>query len=362
MPGSNALHCRELVVRYGSVTALAGTSVEVAAGEIVALLGVSGSGKSTLLHAVAGLVRPSGGEIWLHGKRVSDDLPPERRDIGMVFQHAALWPHLSVLDTVAYPLRRAGRSRRDACTEAMRQLDRLDIARLADRRPAALSGGEQQRVGLARALARAARLYLLDEPTAHLDTSLRQAFQELVVAEQRRTEAAVVLATHDPAEALARAHRIALLDGGRVIQFGRPAQLYEEPVSLAAAGLTGPYAVLQAPVRPAGDGTLAVDLPDGTSDLVASAAPADGIRQLLVRPDWVSEGGPLAGRITSVAFRGPHTAYCLDSAAGGLLMSLPGPPRYRTGDRLRWGLSRVWPLPAAGRQVGTQPSAVIAAG
>lgn len=362
MPGNEAVHCRELVVRYGPVTALAGISVEVAAGEIVALLGVSGSGKSTLLHAVAGLVRPSGGEIWLHGKQASDDLPPERRDIGMVFQHAALWPHLSVLDTVAYPLRRAGRSRRDAYAEAMRQLGRLDIARLADRRPAALSGGEQQRVGLARALARAATLYLLDEPTAHLDTSLRQAFQELVVGEQRRTDAAVVLATHDPAEALARADRIALLDAGRVIQFGTPPQLYDEPASLVAAALTGPYAVIEAAVRPVGDGTLAVELPDGTSEIVASAASADGIRQLLVRPDWVSEAGPLAGRIASVAFRGPRTDYRIDSAAGGVLMSLPGAPRYRTGDRVRWGLSRVWPLPAAGRQVGTQPSAVIAAG
>ena len=351
-----------MTVRYGSETALAGISVEVAAGEIVALLGASGSGKSTLLHAIAGLVRPSGGKIWLHGRQIPDDTPPERRDIGMVFQHAALWPHLSVLDTVSYPLRRSGRSRSDAHAEAMRQLGRLDIARLADRRPAELSGGEQQRVGLARALARQAGLYLLDEPTAHLDTSLRQAFQELVVGEQRRTGAAVLLATHDPAEALARADRIALLDGGRLIQFGTPRQVYDEPASLVAASLTGPYAVIEAAVRPAGDGLLAVELPDGTSETVAGAAPADGTRRLLIRPDWVSEGGPFAGRICSMAFRGPHTDYRLDTATGGVLMSLPGAPRHRVGDGVRWGLTRVWPLPTDGQPVEPQPSAVIAAG
>lgn len=360
-----AMRCNELRAEFGDVSAVAGVSLHVAPGEVVALLGRSGCGKSTLLHLIAGLVRPSSGEVWLDGRCVAGGdrhLAPHQRSIGMVFQNGALWPHLCVLDTVAYPLRRAGRSPRAAESTAMRLLVQLGIAPLARRRPAELSGGEQQRVGLARALAREARLYLLDEPTAHLDTGLRQDFQELIADNQRRTGAAVLLATHDPAEGLALAHRVALMKAGQLIQVGPPDEVYGEPACLDAARLTGPCSVLHARVSSADAATLTAELSDGTTVIVPGTKARTGPCSLLVRPDWVHDRGELAGMVTATQFRGPHSDYRIDSAAGSLLMSLPGAPRYRSGDRLRWGLSRVWGLSGETGPATSQPSAVIAAG
>jgi len=313
--------CRDVHVRYGEIAALTDMSLRVGPGEVVALLGASGSGKSTLLNVVAGLVQPSSGEIWIGGRQAAGpahSTAPERRAVGMVFQNFALWPHLSVLDTVAYPLRRAGTPAGAARATAAGLLDQLGIAHLAERRPAEISGGEQQRVGLARALARRARLYLLDEPTAHLDTHLRTAFQESVLARQRDTGAAVLYATHDAAEALALADRVALMDSGRLLQLAPPALVYDEPVSLAAAALTGPCSVLTAGhVEPVGAGELSVDLGDGPVTVRGGQArPADGRTGLpaapgvlMVRPDWVELGGPFDGRVVSVAFRGPRNGW-----------------------------------------------------
>jgi iron(III) transport system ATP-binding protein len=368
---TDALRCLGLCVEYAGVPALKDVDLTVRRGEIVALLGASGSGKSTLLHAVAGLVAAARGEIWVAGRRVAADrhnTPPEHRAVGMVFQNFALWPHLSVLDTVAYPLRRAGRSRGDATAVATDLLGRLDIEHLARRRPDELSGGEQQRVGLARALARDARLYLLDEPTAHLDTHLRAAFQDSVLVRQRDTGAAVVYATHDPAEALALADRVALVVDGRLIQYASPASVYAQPVSVAAAVLTGPCSVITAVAGAAEDGLLSVDLGAGAMPVLGGGT-GSGVprrRNLLLRPDWVREGGPLRGRITVAGFRGPYTEYHLETAAGPILLHQPGPPRHAAGEVLSWTLQRAWVLDGSEPGPGSvsddlrQPSAVIA--
>jgi ABC-type Fe3+/spermidine/putrescine transport system ATPase subunit len=363
---TDPLRCCGVCVEYAGVSALKEVDLTVEHGEVVALLGASGSGKSTLLHAVAGLVPVARGEVWVAGQRVAarrHSTPPEQRPVGLVFQNFALWPHLSVLDTVAYPLRRAGRSRAEATATATGLLAGLDIAHLARRRPAELSGGEQQRVGLARALARDARLYLLDEPTAHLDTHLRAAFQDAVLARQRDTGAAVVYATHDAAEALALADRVALVVDSKLIQIGSPMTVYAQPVNAAAAVLTGPCSVLTAVVGAAGDDVLSVDV-GGTATLVPGVgrAGAPRPRRLLVRPDWVREGGPLLGRISIVGFRGPHTDYHLETAAGPLLLHQPGPPRHVTGETMSWTLERAWVLdgPEPVADGLPQPSAVIA--
>jgi iron(III) transport system ATP-binding protein len=314
------LEIKDLVVEYDGTPALRGVTLSVRPGEVLALLGPSGSGKSTLLHAVAGFLVPRAGTVRLGGRTVAGDgrpLPPERRDLGVVFQNYALWPHLSALDTVAYPARRRGVGREAARSEALDLLERLGIDHLAHRRPAELSGGEQQRVGLARALARRPAVYLFDEPTAHLDTHVRGVFLEELVARRRDSGAAAVYATHDAEEALGLADRVALLREGRLLQVGTPEQVYEKPVDLFAARLTGPAGLIDAP---------------------------DGGAQLLVRPGWARLGGPLEACLRAVWFRGPHTDYLASTSLGQLLIREAGPPRHDVGDRVGWALLRGWPL------------------
>ena len=264
-----------------------------------------------------------------------------------MFQGYALWPHLSALDNVAYPLRRTGLGRSEARRRAVPLLERMGIAALAGSHPAELSGGEQQRVGLARALARPAALYLFDEPTAHLDTALRAGLQDEMAAQRAALGAAVLYATHDVAEALAVADRIALVRDGVVAQVGSPQQVYECPVDLWAAQLTGPVGVLDVPVGagPAADGGR-VEVHVGgvaTRPVVPLGAVAGGGR-LLVRPEWARLGGPLPGRVTAVRFRGPHTDYRLDTPAGPVEVREPGPARAAVGDVPGWQLDRAWPL------------------
>jgi iron(III) transport system ATP-binding protein len=314
-----ALEVTDLVVAYDGTTALRGVTLSIGQGAVLAVLGPSGSGKSTLLHAVAGFLIPTEGTVRLGGVTVAGNgrpFPPERRDLGMVFQNYALWPHLSALDTVAYPVRRRGAGRSEARAEAVAILDRLGIAALADRRPAELSGGEQQRVGLARALARRPSLYLFDEPTAHLDTHVRSVFLAELVARQRSAGAAAVYATHDAEEALGLADRVALLHEGRLLQEGAPQEVYDQPVDLLAARLTGPASVISGP--------------DGG--------------ELLVRPGWARLGGPLSAEVRAVWFRGPHSDYMVASPRGDLVLREPGPPRHAPGERVTWTLARSWPL------------------
>ncbi len=362
-----ALRCCGLRVDYGNGPALHDLDLDVARGEIVALLGPSGSGKSTLLQAVAGLVQPSSGEIWLGGRRVASATTsdrPERRDVGTVFQNYALWPHLQVLDTVAYPMRRAGQRSRPARAAAAGLLQLLGLDALAHRRPAELSGGEQQRVGLARALARDAGLYLLDEPTAHLDAHLREAFQGEVRARQRASGAAVIYATHDASEALALADRIALISQGRLLQIGEPWQVYAEPVDATAARLTGLCAVIEARVYSVDDDTLAVDIGDVTTTVPGSGRPTrdPSRRVLMLRPEWTITPGPLAGPVVAAWFRGPHTDYELASPAGTVLVREPGPPRRVPGEQMSWGITRASVLPGALGSAADQPSAAVAPG
>jgi len=317
---SDALELRGLSVSYDGTPALTEVDLRVAAGEMLALLGPSGSGKSTLLHTVAGFNPLQAGEVWLGGRRVAGPdggHPPEERGVAMVFQNYALWPHLTALDTVAYPGRRRGLRKTEARQEAMAILERLQVAHLAHRRPAELSGGEQQRVGLGRALARHAALYLFDEPTAHLDTHVRGVFLEELLTRRRESGAAALYATHDAEEALGVADRVAVLAAGQVVQVGTPEDVYHRPVDLWAARLTGPASVLAGPAGP-----------------------------LLVRPEWARLVGDRSARVEDVWFRGPHSDYLLETDQGRLLVRAPGPPRHRRGDATAWSLQESWALGA----------------
>jgi ABC-type Fe3+/spermidine/putrescine transport system ATPase subunit len=347
-----ALECRGVGVAYGPRPVLHDLDLTVAPGEALALLGPSGCGKTTLLYTVAGFSACDRGTIRVAGRLVADGRrgrPPEDRDVGVVFQNYALWPHLTARDTVAYPLRRAGVERAAARARALDLLDRLGVAHLAGRRPAQLSGGEQQRVGIARALARDAALYLFDEPTAHLDTALRGVLQEEVAAARRALGAAVLYATHDVAEAFAVADRVAILREGRVLHAAPPREVYERPVDLWAARLTGPASALTlAEARVRGDG---VEVRIGGACMLVPAAGAgavpDGPLRVLVRPEWAHLGGPFPGRVTSVRYRGADTDYRLDTPAGTLEVRERGAPSAAVGSSPGWGLSRVW-VPTSG--------------
>ncbi len=354
-----ALECRDVTLSYGPVPVVHDLTLAVAAGETVALLGPSGSGKSSLLYAIAGFLRPRSGSITIAGRFVSsqrDWLPPEHRSIGMVFQNYALWPHMTAVETVAYPLRRAGMPRTEARRRAQDLLESLGIGRLAERRPAELSGGEQQRVGLCRALARDPELYLFDEPTAHLDSALRADLQEHLSGRRQGSRAAALYATHDVAEALAVADRVALLRDGRIVQVGTPLEIYERPADLWAARLTGAASLLAVVVeRRAGSGaTIQVG---GTSLEVGVAdpeggGPADGRRRALARPGWLHFGGPLPGTVRGAWYRGPHTDYRLDTPAGEVALAEAGPPRFAAGAETSWSLDRIWFLPEADSAAG----------
>jgi ABC-type Fe3+/spermidine/putrescine transport system ATPase subunit len=344
-PQPPALRCRGLTVAYGSAPVLHDFDLTVESNQVLALLGPSGSGKTTLLYTVAGLIQPSGGEIWLRGRRVAAGHrgdPPERRKVGMVFQNYALWPHLTALETVAYPLRRRRLPPAVARRQAMELLERLEIGHLASRHPAELSGGQQQRVGLARALARNAALYLFDEPTAHLDAALRQVFQEELAQRRTATGAAALYATHDPAEALAVADQVALIRQGRVVQTGSPMEVYERPVDLWAAQLTGPASLLEVPVDGQAGGKVAAVIGGVTVAVDGSRNPASGQVALLVRPGWAELEGPLPGTVRQVWYRGPHTDYKLDTPAGPVVIRQGGPPRARVGEQVSWNLERGW--------------------
>jgi ABC-type Fe3+/spermidine/putrescine transport system ATPase subunit len=315
---ADVLELRDLSLAYGAALVLDSVNLTVAEGEVLALLGPSGSGKSTLLNAVAGFLPLRSGEIFLLQRRVataSSAEPPEKREIALVFQDYGLWPHLTALDTVAYPLRRRGVRRDLARSEAQQLLDRLGVGQLAGRKPAQLSGGEQQRVGLARAMARQAALYLFDEPTAHLDAQVRDVFLAELAARRRELGAAAVYATHDAAEALGLADRVALLVDGRVIQVGTPQQVYAQPINAAAARLTGPVSLLAG------------------SDV-----------SVLVRPDWAKLGGDRTGIVADVWFRGSHTDYVLDTPDGQLQLRAAGLPAHARGEEVRWSLDHSWTL------------------
>lgn len=343
------MECRGLTIGYGREPVVLGLDLVVQRGETVALLGPSGSGKTSLLYAIAGFIEPSAGVIEIAGVTVASPrrhVAPERRGVGVVFQNYALWPHLDALDTVAYPLRRAGQRTADARREAAALLDRMGIGALAARRPAQLSGGEQQRVGLARALARHAGLLLFDEPTAHLDSALRAALQDELTEQRRAAGAAALYATHDVVEALAIADRVAVMRDGRIVQVGSPVEIYERPVDVAAARLTGPVSLLEVVVGERRGDRIAISVGDATLEVPAEALGtgdcSTGPALALVRPEWARMGGSLSGVVRHVAYRGAYTDLGLESLVGDVTVRASGPPRSRPGEHVTWEIDRAW--------------------
>ncbi|WP_297103470.1 ABC transporter ATP-binding protein [uncultured Devosia sp.] len=258
-------------------------------GEFVSLLGPSGSGKTTILMLLAGFLQPTAGSICLGGKRI-DHLPPHRRDMGVVFQNYALFPHMSVADNVAFPLRMRRVGREEIEQRVTRALDMVQLQHLRDRRPAMLSGGQQQRIALARALVFEPSVVLMDEPLGALDKQLREQMQLDIRDLHRRLGLTIVFVTHDQGEALTMSDRIAVFNRGRIEQIGSPTEIYDRPASRFVAEFIGETNLMAGKVTTTGpDGSL-IRLDSG-EDMAASAAdwPAAGNEALLsVRPENVT--------------------------------------------------------------------------
>jgi putative spermidine/putrescine transport system ATP-binding protein len=251
-----ALVIRGLRKDYGDETVVSDFDLEVADGEFVTLLGSSGSGKTTTLMMVAGLIEPTGGTIEIAGRPVTD-VPPQKRNIGMVFQNYALFPHLTVFENVAFPLKRRRLPKEQVSKLVIEALQRMQLEGFEQRYPAQLSGGQQQRVALARATAYEPPLLLMDEPLSALDRNLRRSLQDELKRFHRTLRTAILYVTHDQEEALSLSDRVVLLTEGRVAQVGTPQEIYQFPRNLFVARFLGESNALHGEVA-ACDGDQAV--------------------------------------------------------------------------------------------------------
>jgi iron(III) transport system ATP-binding protein len=351
------LTVRELFVAYhtasGRVRAVAGIDFDVAEGELLAIVGPSGCGKTTTLRCLAGLERPDGGEIRLAGQIVCDAArgvhqPPYEREIGMVFQSYAIWPHLDVFENIAYPLR-VSRARVPAAEieeRVMATLAVVGLGGLARRPSTALSGGQQQRVALARAIVRRPRLLLLDEPLSNLDVRLREQMQHELVDLVRRLGVTTVHVTHDQAEALAMADRVAVMIDGRIAQLDAPDVLYARPDSGAVATFIGSGSLLGATiVERHADGRAIVSLGDEAGRLhvvLPAGCEADERIELSLRPDAMTIGPGVAsvgnnavsGLVERMSFRGSSFECHVRVAGAVLRVTLDRGTAVRVGDRV----------------------------
>jgi putative spermidine/putrescine transport system ATP-binding protein len=259
-----------LTHRYGATTAVDNVTLTIKAGEIAALLGPSGCGKTTLLRIIAGFVRQNAGRVIVGGSAI-DDLPANRRNVGIVFQNYALFPHMTAAENIAYGLRARGQSKHKIKPTVARFLDVVRLGGLADRLPRQLSGGQQQRVALARALAVGPSILLLDEPFSALDKGLRLDMQIEIKRLQRQFGLTAILVTHDQEEAMSVSDRLAVMNRGRIEQFDTPVDVYDRPATLFVNGFIGTTNLLPGRILTAsGDGHAVVALDAGAKVMVES--------------------------------------------------------------------------------------------
>lgn len=345
MNRSPVVEVRDLTVRYGGVVAVDRVSLEVERGSLTALVGESGCGKTTLLRAIAGFEEPVAGEVRLDGALVAgagDWVAPEKRQVGMVFQEGALFPHLTVRKNVLYGL--AGHQ--DAAERARSALELVGLADLGDRYPDELSGGQQQRVALARALAPSPRVVLLDEPFANLDAALRQRVRQEVRAILERAGATGVLVTHDQEEALSVADTVAVMQAGRILQVGSPEEVYQNPSSVAVARFLGDGQLVPCQIDGGAArsvfGRARTDAPDGKALILVR--PED----LVIMPPGFHQG--LAATVVDRRFFGHDLLQQVELETGEqIAVRLLSSTTFVVGDRVRLVLRpRRLPVFAAG--------------
>ena len=319
-----AIELRGLTKRYGEETVVDAIALSIAPGEFFSLLGPSGSGKTTTLMMVAGFVRPDGGAILLDGEDIAA-VPPQKRGFGMVFQNYAIFPHLSVFENIAFPLR-ARRWAKDAVAERVSwALELVRLGRFGDRHAHQLSGGQQQRVALARAIVFHPAVVLMDEPLGALDKNLRFEMQVEIKEIQQRLGMTVLYVTHDQEEAMSMSDRIAILNHGRIDQVGPPGEVYERPANSFVGRFLGEANLIEGTIAPQFGASTRLVLPSGHELRAPSGARCGGGARgmLFIRPERIeitpganAAGGPrdnaLAGRIRRCAFLGNILRYAVD--------------------------------------------------
>jgi ABC-type Fe3+/spermidine/putrescine transport system ATPase subunit len=348
---------------FGGVRAVERVSLEIEKGEIFTLLGSSGCGKTTVLRMIAGLERPDEGEIWLRGRLVASAasgvfLSPNKRNLGMVFQSYAIWPHMTVFENVAYPLRLRRLGAAQVREKVASVLDLVGLAGLEERRATALSGGQQQRLAICRSLVYEPDVLLLDEPFSNLDAKLREQMRLELKLLHQRLNVTVLFVTHDQLEALSLSDRIAVMRDGRVEQVGSPRDLYEQPRSMFVRDFLGQTVLLPgvlSEVDPAGEAT--VSLPDGAT-IRGRGLPAGRLERgqavaAAIRPEEIQvatngSAGTLTAVVEAVLFVGERyqvSAVLPDGAR--FLLQLPRSSDWQPGQQLHLLLPTeavtVWP-------------------
>jgi len=300
---THAVEFRAVSRHYGSTLAVDAVDLTIAEGAFFAMLGPSGSGKTTCLRLISGFEKPSSGRIRIFVEDVSA-VPPHLRQVNTVFQDYALFPHMTVLDNVAYGLmvKGVGRTARHAKAEAM--LDLVHLTGFATRKPAQLSGGQRQRVALARALVNEPRVLLLDEPLGALDLKLREAMQDELKALQRRLGITFVFVTHDQSEALSMADSLAVFNAGKIAQIGTPAQIYSQPKTRFVADFVGSSNVL----------------PPALTQTLGGPARWSSLRPEALR---LAAAGPLTGTVTALRYLGATTRVTIATQGQEVAALLP---------------------------------------
>ena len=336
----SSLTISSLCKEFANARVVTDLNLQVAKGEMLVLVGPSGCGKTTTLRCIAGLESPSTGTIRIGDHMVTAidegiNVPPEKREIGMVFQSYAVWPHMTVFNNVAYPLRAIGVPRGEIPDRVMRTLRLVQLEELAERYSSQISGGQQQRVALARSLVAEPKLLLFDEPLSNLDASLRVTMRIEIRELQKRLGFTAVYVTHDQTEAMAIADRIAVMDHGVIRQLDTPREIYDRPANVFVAGFMGTTNLLAGKVTDMSDGGAVVRAANGIDVRVASAAgaAADLPVHVSVRPEalTISARGAAAsadnvwpGKVVLATFLGEAIAYRID--VGGHNFEVHAPP------------------------------------
>ncbi len=353
-----ALSLRGLSKRYGETHALERVSFEVAQGQLLALLGPSGCGKTTLLRLVAGLLEPDGGEIKLNAQSVAH-LPPEKRELGMVFQRPTLFPHLNVAANVGFGLKMRGVPRSEVQKRVGETLEAVQLTGFERRLPRQLSGGQQQRVAIARAVVTKPRLLLMDEPFSSLDAGLREEMRELVRKLQKDLDITTLFVTHDQLEALELADVLGVMFAGQVAQLGTPQAVFERPASAQVAQFMGGTNLLRGWLE---GGMLVTSLGRIRFPPTSYRSEVTGEVTGVIRPEYVElcrgDAGNIIGCITKAVYRGGVTRYEVEVEVQGeempqtLSAQMSASASLNVGERVSVTLpaEHLWVLPQEGQE------------